>query len=330
VTREDFPHLSVVWLRISRAASGTRGIAIPARVIRRRHDKATGEWSLALRFQEIPAEQRGRLDGLLERSAIGPTSPPTESPARRVHAWLADFGRADTGAEASHAPVEALHPDAEPGPERRHRTRATLEGEVVALDPSWRRVTAVFSSRDLSTLGMRVEPHPEFSVGRRMLLAFYDRAGRGTIQVSAEVIRDDGPHGLALKFVDMDPRDAARLGQLVDALPAVESLVPTARSIVVARIVPQELLELREEVDAGSVDPSPEADSKEEDAALAPPGPSLPSANIVETVEVEADARTSSVQASASCVEDAPAEAQRLSDPRRGGRRQRRFRRRRR
>jgi len=120
--------------------------------------------------------------------------------------------------------------------ERRRARRTTLRGEVVALDAHRERVSAVLTGRDLSTLGMRVEPHPELVVGRRLVVAFYDCVSRGTVEMLGEVVRDGGAHGLGIRFVEMDAGTAARLEQLVATLPQVESLVPHTRPLVVARI----------------------------------------------------------------------------------------------
>ncbi len=329
VTREDTPLLDLVSLRISRAVSGTRGIALCALVIRRSHDEESGEWVLALRFQEVPSKQRERLASLLTRATIGPTSAPTDSPIRRMRAWLSGFVAADADriGDALEAASEAQCPESKPAPERRRIARSTFDGEVVALDETRSYVTAVLSGRDVSTLGMRVEPHPELSVGRRMMLAFYDRVSRGTIEVAAEVVRGDGAHGMAVRFLDMDAQSAARLGQLVDALPAVESLVPSTRPLVVARIVPEALLELRDEVDTSQTGPMPGTARAGQDAHPASVDSTTPSAALVVPTTAELREGPSIPQARPLRAGEAPDDSQRREATRRTARRRRRNRR---
>lgn len=242
VTRQDIPLLDRVTVRTSRAVTGSRPLSLGGRVVRRVHDDATGEWSLAIRFLDVPPAQYGRLDDLLARTAVGPTSTLVESPPARLRLWLRGlFASRSPRASAEFANPVALGVGDEPpsvvfAPERRHGIRGVLDSEVVALDESRRRVTAVLAGRDLSTLGMRVDPHPEFVIGRRMRVAFYDSVSRGTLEIAAEVVRDDGARGIGIRFVGMDTDTAARLDQLVAALPAVESLVHGNRGLVVARI----------------------------------------------------------------------------------------------
>jgi len=242
VTRQDIPLLSRITLRTSRAATGSRPISLCARVVRRVRDEATGEWALALRFVDVPAAQQGRLDDLLARTAVGPTSTLVESPPERLRLWLRGLfaSRSEqSSAEFGQAASLAVGPEPEsfePAPERRRGVRGGLDAEVVALDESQSRVTAVLMGRDLSLLGMRVDPHPEFVVGRRMRVAFFDSISRGTLEISAEVVRDDGDRGMGIRFVGMDAQTAARLGELVAALPVVESLTPRSPSLMLARI----------------------------------------------------------------------------------------------
>lgn len=242
VTRQDIPLLSHITLRTSRAATGSRPISLGARVVRRVRDEAAGEWALALRFIDVPAAQQGRLDDLLARTAVGPTSTLVESPPERLRLWLR--GLFASRSERSSAEFGQLGPSVagpqsekpEPAPERRRGARGSLDAEVVALDEGLSRVTAVLMGRDLSLLGMRVDPHPEFVIGRRMRVAFFDSISRGTLEISAEVVRDDGDRGMGIRFVGMDAQTAARLGELVAALPVVESLNPRTRSLMLARI----------------------------------------------------------------------------------------------
>ena len=94
--------------------------------------------------------------------------------------------------------------------------------------------------RDLSMGGMRIEPHPELSVGDRLELAIYAEAEGNPAVVKAEVIRAEDGVGLGLRFLDLDPGVATRLERLVTQLPAVEPLADgecEAMGAVVGRIL---------------------------------------------------------------------------------------------
>ncbi len=242
VTRQDIPLLSRITLRTSRAVTGLRPISLCGRVIRRVRDDATGEWMLALRFVEVPGAQQGRLDDLLARTAVGPTSTLVDSPRERMWLWLRGlFASRSERASAEFTQSLSLgvgeeSPDVQIEPDRRHGVRGSLDAEVVALDETRRGVNAVLMGRDLSLLGMRVDPHPEFVIGRRMIVAFFDSISRANLEIAAEVVRDDGDRGMGIRFIGMDADTAARLGELVAALPVVESLTPRRRALLAARI----------------------------------------------------------------------------------------------
>jgi hypothetical protein len=72
---------------------------------------------------------------------------------------------------------------------------------------------------------MRVQPHPELEVGTHFSLSLHDQTRQRPIEISAEVIRDDGLDGLALRFLDLSTDMAGRIDGLVAALPAANSLV---------------------------------------------------------------------------------------------------------
>ena len=226
VTRQDLPSLSIVKLWLSPAVAGRRLVSLSGRIIRRRRDEATGEWSLAIRFVDVTAVQRGRLDSLLERTTIGPTSP--------LRDWSSWGPGAEAAASDSHSGEVSMEP--EDPTERRFLPRADYRREVVTLDDSHEHVQAILTGVDLSTLGLRVEPHPALELGGRVVVAIHDVVGRGSIEIEAEVIRDDGERGVAMKFSSMSADCAARLEQLVEALPSLESQQFDGRSVMVGRI----------------------------------------------------------------------------------------------
>ncbi len=193
---------------------------------------------------QLPAELTGgrgfNLRGQVVRST--PEAGPEEN--RRQMQIAVSFGRLDEATRArvseilrerSEGPavIEAASATSRPGanrkserkeesgPERRRHARARFEREVVALAGDARRVLL---GRDLSAGGMLIDPHPELRLGARLQLAIYGSAREEPFLIDAEVIRDEGDRGLALRFRGIEASMAARLERIVAGLPAVESL----------------------------------------------------------------------------------------------------------
>ena len=59
-----------------------------------------------------------------------------------------------------------------------------------------------------------------------MHIALYDSAGADVVQLDATVARDDGPRGLALRFLETSPNIDARLRDFISRLPAIHALQP--------------------------------------------------------------------------------------------------------
>jgi hypothetical protein len=234
-----------IW--IPAEATGDRRIVLRGRIARRELLPRAGEsetYSLAVAFDAPRARMQRRLDALLARCDRGP-------------AMLARVGSAEPGAPAadvSHAP-EAAEPlpapapppaltaepagapraaDAagRPGADRRRVPRVRLDREVVALDAAGTRALHALVGRDFSSQGMRVDPHPELGLGQRLRLALYEPSVARPVMLDAEVARDDGEAGLALRFVDVTPETAAEIVCIVGALPALQALRPEPRRIV--------------------------------------------------------------------------------------------------
>jgi hypothetical protein len=84
---------------------------------------------------------------------------------------------------------------------------------------------------------MRIDPHPELALHQRLRLALYEPSVAQPVVFDAEVVRDDGGAGLALRFVDVAPEVAEQLAQIIAALPAVQSLRPEPRRIVIGELL---------------------------------------------------------------------------------------------
>jgi hypothetical protein len=127
-------------------------------------------------------------------------------------------------------PSPSVSEDGEPGPleldssadepagERRIQGRHTISRRIVALGDEAARVLI---GRDLSIGGMRVDSTPGLAVGDRLKIAVHIRPDGQPLVVSAEMTRDDGPDGMALRFVDLSPAACAYLAEMVVALPTI-------------------------------------------------------------------------------------------------------------
>lgn len=82
----------------------------------------------------------------------------------------------------------------------------------------------VLLGRDLSPAGMRVEAVGELHLGDRFRLALHGPGSTEPALVHAEIVRDDGKDGFALKFCDVDAETTRRIEKFVACLPDVDSL----------------------------------------------------------------------------------------------------------
>jgi len=121
--------------------------------------------------------------------------------------------------KAAEAPSrKAEEPASEDVGERRTRDRHTMRRRIIALGDEAARVLI---GRDLSVGGMRIDPTPEPALGDRLKVAVHIRPDGQPLVVAAEIIRDDGPNGMALRFCDLSPAAHSYLSEMVDALPSV-------------------------------------------------------------------------------------------------------------
>jgi hypothetical protein len=218
-------------LRIPGELAGGRDLLLAGRVVRfERQGKADkrGEVVLAIAFEGLRPRAQRRLDALLAAKEAVPLTLPRRMGARRPLA-------APQGAPPPLA--AAREPDAS---ERRLHRRGVFDREVVVLDAGEERVKQVLVGRDLSVGGLRVDAHPDLSVGHRLRLALYDATAVAPLVVEAEVVREDGERGVVLGFLEPEPKTLRRLRQIVAQLPAVEDLRPRelgSRGVVLAEIL---------------------------------------------------------------------------------------------
>jgi hypothetical protein len=105
--------------------------------------------------------------------------------------------------------------------DRRKEQRALYEAKITELGE---RADRVLVGRDISAGGMRVDPQPDLMPGMCLTIAVYGDAREEPHVLQAEVVRNDGPEGVALRFVDVPASIGERLENLVLSLPGVESL----------------------------------------------------------------------------------------------------------
>jgi hypothetical protein len=105
--------------------------------------------------------------------------------------------------------------------ERRRHPRGPFPRRVVALHEEAARVVIACN---LSRGGLFVEPIPGVSLHEEFRLALYGAQREEPILVRAQVVRDEGKQGIALRFVGLDPYATQKVEKLIAALPATESL----------------------------------------------------------------------------------------------------------
>jgi hypothetical protein len=196
-------------VKIPREAADGQSLSLPGTVVRVESKRSRGRrrhFALAIEFAKLESRTRERLGALLAARSIGPATLP------RDHEPI-----------ANHSVIER-DPEAVSPRDRRSHPRGAFQQEVVSLEADAERVMHVLVGRDLSVGGIRVEPHPILAVGDRLRLAIYDATRPAPIIVEAVAIRDDSEHGLAMRFVDVEPAMAQHIEHIVGTLPAVEAL----------------------------------------------------------------------------------------------------------
>jgi len=105
--------------------------------------------------------------------------------------------------------------------DRRKQRRANYQQRIEVANPN---ETSVLMGRDLSAGGMRVERFADAEVGAHLALALYGPCESTPLQIDAEIVRDDGEDGIALRFCNLPREIAQQLESFVACLPDVESL----------------------------------------------------------------------------------------------------------
>jgi len=218
-----------VTVQVPSELCGDDGFALPGKVVRCTADRSSptdGTHSIAIQFSTLSEAARALLEEALSAHRLGEGGPEEASIAPLVTPI-------DIGDEAAPRLVRRVAPPPLPGPSTQRRAAARAErrrharrqfGERVVAAATDGSIHRVLIGRDLSAGGMRVDRQPELVVGARLRLALYDTTRDTPIVVTASVLRDDGAHGVALRFDEVGAEAASRLEHLVAALPPVERL----------------------------------------------------------------------------------------------------------
>ena len=244
LTNERFSSGSRLTLRVPSALTDSRGFRLRGRVVRRDlEDHGDGPRAhVALQFERLSARARSHLDALLAEHASGPAAMRErrigEGTVRRERRGRSRF--ATLTVEPELPPLRSPDDSAVPEIDRRRRLRGEWHHEVVALDEQTEAVQHVLLGTDLSTGGLRVEPHPVLRIGDRLMLALYDADQPEPLIVRARIAHEDGRQGWGLIFEDLSEQAAERLDAMVSVLPPVSALSrdeDKPQGVVLGRIV---------------------------------------------------------------------------------------------
>jgi hypothetical protein len=112
------------------------------------------------------------------------------------------------------------HPSDTP---QRSTRRGVFEREILQVDEEARVVQSLLG-RDLSTDGIHVARQLGLAQGDKLQLALFDTAQQEPLILNAEVSSDDDGSGFFLHFVDLSAEATAHIEEILERLPAVESI----------------------------------------------------------------------------------------------------------
>jgi hypothetical protein len=211
-----------------------RGVALKARVLR--VGPATGQpegtTTLIAKFERSSARAAEALRRILAAHVSGPAKidPATAAQAASAKPAVAQRPRptAEPTTPAKVEPSSATR-------DRRRDPRHSIDPLTVQLRDEADRVLV---GRDISLGGMRVDPNRRLSVGQTLRIAIHANGLDAPLLVTAQIIRDDGRDGLALRFVDLPSETSETLARALEKLPV---LAPTddegAMGLVVSEIL---------------------------------------------------------------------------------------------
>jgi PilZ domain-containing protein len=211
---------SALTIEIPRELAGGKRLRLKGHVVRvspaDREGGIAAELSVGVRFAELDSARAKQLRAVLAERVIGPASLGSAVPV---------VGTAPpTPKLVADAAVAA--PAAKPSVKRRRNRRARFDRQVTAVEGG---DSYMILCRDISVGGMRIERVEDLAVGAKLALAIQISAREEPAVVEAEVVRDDGDHGMALHFDWVAPEAKRRIERLLATLPAIEPLQEDAR-----------------------------------------------------------------------------------------------------
>jgi len=222
-----------VSVRIPGGVAGEHSLTLRGRAQRsERRQGAPPEASnvVALVFDPLSRRTREHLERLL---AAWVTAPPAVS---RAVEWTSPDAKKPAPGAGTDARSEATRRVRR----RWRRTSFDRRPNILQGQPEWKR--QVLFARDLSIGGARVDSHPDLQVGDRFKLALYDHASPDSIVVDAQVLRDEGEGGLALRFLNSPTRTAQKIGRLLERVGEIERCDTPGdpHPVIVAEVVQEE------------------------------------------------------------------------------------------
>jgi hypothetical protein len=223
-------------LSIPAGMGGHKGFRVTGTVIRTGESEFPGVSASAIAFRALSPKVLDRL-----RSAVAAhTTGPAVLPEGEAPGAFATLATATPAPEAQSPDATRARPAAKPQPaekrERRTSPRRRYDERVIALGVEAARVLI---GCDISLGGMRVDRHPDVSVGDELQIALHVRAREAPLVVQARVTRDAGEQGLVLQFHDLSESSRSYLRRMVSFLPilAVREQGEEGAGIVVSEIL---------------------------------------------------------------------------------------------
>lgn len=203
-------------LSIPAGLSGGKGFRLTGTVLRSGDAEFPGVTASAIAFRGLPLKVREQLRSTVAAHTTGPAV----LPEGELLVPLSSTAEATPGPEAG-APNTARakavgEVKAARLRERRASARRQYDQHVIALGVEAARVLI---GCDISLGGMRVDPHPDVSLGDELQLAFHVRFREEPLVIQARVSRDDNERGLVLQFHDLSESSQAYLRRMVNYLP---------------------------------------------------------------------------------------------------------------
>jgi len=210
-------------LSIPAELAGGKAFRLTGTVLRSGDSEFPGVTASAIAFGKVPVKVKDRLRSTVAAHITGPAVLP-EGEVLSPFSSVAEALKATPG-----EPAASPH-------ERRRNQRLPYEQHAIALGVEAARVLI---GSDISLEGMRVDPHPELSVGDELQIALHVRAREKALVVQARVTRDDGEQGLVLRFSDLSHASRAYLRNVINFRPilAVREEGEEGAGIIISEIL---------------------------------------------------------------------------------------------